>query len=286
MNQRRTIGQCATLACLLEAAAPKVGNVHRGADFEDLTFNDFLVSAVAIGPAMDLAEQTGVGAACLAAIQATRSVVSTNTNLGIVLLLAPLAAAPHQRPLREATAGVLTQLTPGDSRDVYAAIRLAQPGGLGDASEMDVKRDAPPSSLLDAMRAAAERDLIAQQYVCDYKHVFEVLVPWLEQDLERGVRLTDAIVHAQVQFLAQERDSLIVRKRGVDIADQTRDFARAVLRFGGPGSDEYYQALGDFDFWLRADGHGRNPGTTADLIAASLFVLIREGRIPDRSLAT
>ena len=286
MNPRRTTGQCATLACLLEAAAPKVGNVHRGADFEDLTFNDFLVSAAAIGPAMDQAEQTGVGAACLAAIQATRAVVSTNANLGIVLLLAPLAAAPRSQPLRAATLDVLSRLTPADSRDVYAAIRMAQPGGLGEASEMNVTRDAPPPSLLDAMRAAADRDLIARQYVDGFRHVFEVLVPWLEQDLARGVRLTDAIVHAQVQFLAQERDSLIVRKRGGEAADQARDFARAVLRFGGPGDDEYYQALGDFDFWLRADGHGRNPGATADLIAASLFVLIREGRIEDRRLAT
>ena len=92
MNQSQatllSIGQCATLACLLEATAPKVGNVHRGADFENLTFSDFVISAVAIGPAMEAAASTGVGRAVYDAVAATRQVVSTNTNLGMALLFA------------------------------------------------------------------------------------------------------------------------------------------------------------------------------------------------------
>src|SRR5262245_36434157 len=95
-TQNLTIGQCATLACLLEVTAPKVGNVHRGADFDGLTFADFVTSAVAIGPAMEQAAETGVGRAVLSAIQATRQLVATNTNLGMVLLIAPLAAAPRR----------------------------------------------------------------------------------------------------------------------------------------------------------------------------------------------
>src|SRR5205085_6863187 len=94
-----SLGQCATLACLLEATAPKVGNVHRGADFENLTFTDFVVSAVAIGPAMETAKTGGVGVAILESIKATRQLVDTNTNLGMVLLLAPLAAVPRDEPL-------------------------------------------------------------------------------------------------------------------------------------------------------------------------------------------
>src|SRR4029079_15757788 len=93
-NKSLSVGQCATLACLLEATAPKVGNVHRGADFEDLTFIDFVASAVAIGPAMEEAVTTGVGSAVRDAIVATRAAARSNTNLGMVLLLAPLAAVP------------------------------------------------------------------------------------------------------------------------------------------------------------------------------------------------
>src|SRR5262245_32801648 len=101
-----SIGQSATLACLLEATAPKVGNVHRGADFEGLHFADFLASAVAIGPAMERAVETGVGQAVLDAVAATRALVDTNTNLGMVLLIAPLAAVPREQKLGDGVAAV------------------------------------------------------------------------------------------------------------------------------------------------------------------------------------
>src|SRR5437868_8770036 len=100
-----SIGQCATLACLLEATAPKVGNVHRGADFEDLTFSDFVVSAVAIGPVMEKVASTGVGRAVRETVAATRALVSTNTNLGMALLFAPLAAVPRGERLTTASVG-------------------------------------------------------------------------------------------------------------------------------------------------------------------------------------
>ena len=90
-----SIGQCVSLACLLEVSAPKPGNVHRGADFEDMTYVDFAISAVAIAPAMENACRHGVGRTVREAIQATRAVIQTNTNLGTVLLLAPLAAVPR-----------------------------------------------------------------------------------------------------------------------------------------------------------------------------------------------
>src|SRR3954462_15952610 len=99
-NSSLSIGQCATLACLLEATAPKAGNVHRGADFDDLTFTDFAVSAVALGPPMDSAAATGVGRAVYDAVAATRTLVATNTNHGMALLMAPLAAVPRDEPLK------------------------------------------------------------------------------------------------------------------------------------------------------------------------------------------
>src|SRR6266487_4025178 len=109
MNAHLSVGQCATLACLLEATAPKVGNVHRGADFDDLTFADFAVSAVAIGPAMEAAASTGVGRAVRDAVAATRGVVATNTNLGMALLIAPLAAVPRGERLTTTNAWRILQ---------------------------------------------------------------------------------------------------------------------------------------------------------------------------------
>ena len=101
---RLSIGKCATLACLWEVTAPKPGNVYRGADFEDLTFADFLTSAVVVGPIVDQCPQLGVGRTVLSAVQATRRTVGTNTNLGTLLLLAPLAAVGYGKALAKAPA--------------------------------------------------------------------------------------------------------------------------------------------------------------------------------------
>ena len=276
---RLSIGQCATLACLLEATAPKVGNVHRGADFEDLTFPDFAVSAVAIGPIIETAAGVGVGRTVLDAVAATRRLVPTNTNLGMLLLLAPLAAVPRETPLDTASVGrVLAALGPEDARDVYAAIRLAQPGGLGQVEAMDVAGPAP-TSLLEAMAAAADRDLVARQYVEHFALVLEEVLPRLEAGQRRGWPLTEAIVYAHVGLIARHGDSLMARKGGRQLAERAAAMAGKVLEAGEPPDEAYHTALADLDFWLRSDGHRRNPGTTADLIAAALFAGLRDNRL-------
>jgi triphosphoribosyl-dephospho-CoA synthase len=275
-----SIGQCATLACLWEVSAPKPGNVHRGADFEDLTFEDFLTSAALIARAMEAAAcGAAVGTVVLEAVRATRAAVGKNTNLGTVLLLAPLARVPRDRPLAAGVAEVLAGLAADDARDVYEAIRLAQPGGMGRAERYDLF-DGPPSSLLDAMRQSAERDLVARQYVVDFAGVLEVVVPWLLEELSAGLSLSQAIIHLQMRLMARFPDSLIARKCGPALARQSAAWAESVLQSGAPGEETYHAALADFDFWLRSDRNRRNPGTTADLIAAGLFAALRDSRLP------
>jgi triphosphoribosyl-dephospho-CoA synthase len=272
---RLTISQCASLACLLEISAPKPGNVHRGADFEDVTFIDFAASGVAIGPAMERASE-GVGAAVLTAVEATRQIAATNTNLGIVLLLAPLAAAAA--PSRNEVAKVLAALGPDDSRLVYEAIRLAQPGALGNEKEMDVAGP-PPVDLLAAMRHAQDRDLVARQYANDFQEVFECAASWLVEARGKGWPMTTAIVVAHLRMMSEFPDSLIARKCGPAAAQRSADMAAHALESGDPGDERFWSAVGDLDFWLRSDGHKRNPGTTADLITAGLFVCLRQGAI-------
>jgi len=260
---------------LLEVTAPKPGNVHRGADFDDMTFMDFVASATVIGPVMDTATANGVGETVLQAVRATRQMVHVNTNLGTVLLLAPLACVPRELSLESGITAVLGSLTADDARKVYEAIRLAEPGGLGKVDEMDVADDAP-SDLMAAMRSAADRDMVARQYARDYEHVLRFAAPSLCRGTQAGWSLTETIIHTHCRLLAQFPDSLIARKCGPDVARQAADRAAAVLDAGDPGDEEYLQALGDLDFWLRSIGHRRNPGTTADLIAAGLFVVLRE----------
>jgi triphosphoribosyl-dephospho-CoA synthase len=280
MNAPLSISQCATLACLLEATAPKVGNVHRGADFDDLTFTDFAVSAVAIGPPMEAATTTGVGRAVRDSVSATRRCVATNSNLGMVLLFAPLAAVPRSERLTAVTVGrVLSSMTPDDSHLAYEAIRLARPGGLGQVESMDVN-DHPPPDLLAAMRAAADRDLVARQYAENFGLVLEIVLPALIAGREKGWSLTETIIHTHLSLIVSPGDTLIARKCGPDVARQACAIAEQALASGNPGDEAYYQALADFDFWLRSDGNRRNPGTTADLVAAALFAVLRDGLLP------
>jgi triphosphoribosyl-dephospho-CoA synthase len=276
--ERLNVGQCATLACLWEASIPKPGNVHRGADFADLTFYDFATSAVALGPAMQQASNgsQSLGQTVLAAIQATRALVQNNPNLGTVLLLAPMCMVPTtNNSLAEGTRAVLANLSSDDARDVYDAIRLAQPGGMGEVSEADLDGD-PPSDLLHAMRLAETRDLVARQYVNGFAQVFDHVVPWLVEGLTEGLSLIDTVIHVQMRLMAEFPDSLIARKCGQPIATAASHQARHVLESGPPMSPAYAHSLESLDFWLRSDGHRRNPGTTADLLAAGLFVLLRD----------
>ncbi|HEX6961668.1 MAG TPA: triphosphoribosyl-dephospho-CoA synthase [Lacipirellula sp.] len=272
-----TIGASATLACLWEATAPKPGNVYRGADFEDLTYADFVTCAAMIGPVVDRAPKYGVGGTVLAGVRITRSAVSTNSNLGILLLLAPLALVSSDR-FESDVDSVLERLTIDDTRKAYAAIREANPGGLGEVNEGDVNAaETPQLNLREVMELAADRDLIAQQYVNGFKEVL-----WTADRIQAALLhrpMSQAIVYAYLELLVAHPDSLIQRKCGAAIAEEASRRAAVVLESHASGQDVYEAALADFDFWLRADGHRRNPGTSADIIAAALFVLLREGRI-------
>lgn len=273
-------GQLATLAMLLEATAAKPGNVHRGADFEDVSYIDFAASAAAVTAAFDRVEthSTSVGEIVYHALLATKSVSRTNTNLGMLLLFAPLACVRVGESFETGVARVLASLEPADSSYIYAAIRLASPGGLGTAREHDVQGPAP-ANLLAAMQLGADHDLIARQYVSGFATVLSQATPWLIEGVRLGYGLQHAIIHAAVQLLAVEPDSLIARKCGREAAVAASRRAAKVLDAGTPQDEVYWTAIRDFDFWLRSDGHRRNPGTTADIIAAAIFVALRAGQI-------
>lgn len=274
----KPLGLLAQTACLWEVTARKPGNVHRFADFPDLTFGDFLLSAAAIAPIFDQAVGRPLGQTILAAVQATRQVVDTNTNLGIVLLLAPLAAIPPGQPIRTGISEVLASTTVEDARNVYQAIRLAAPGGLGEASEQDI-REEPTLTLREVMALARGHDRIAAQYATEFYDVHEMIAPGIAMALDRWGGLELAIVATFLAELAEFHDSLIFRKRGRRVAEEVRQRALAVFEAGWPDAPRGWEEFHTFDTWLREPGSGRNPGTTADLIAASLFLLLREGTI-------
>lgn len=263
-------------ACRMEAMARKPGNVHPEARFEDLCYDDFLQSAQLASPHLARAGVVGVGRAIRDAVHSTRERVRTNTNLGIALLLAPLAAVPRDQPLASGIAEVLRALTPDDSALVYEAIRLAQAGGLGDVTDGDISGP-PPLDLRWAMQHAAERDWIARQYATEFRDIIVTSVPLVaEWRPEAGWELR--IIHLHLELMARWPDTLIARKCGFETAQESARRARAVLQAGWPDTPAGQEAIEEFDIWLRADGHRRNPGTTADAVAATVFAALRDGQ--------
>jgi triphosphoribosyl-dephospho-CoA synthase len=275
------VAGAAQLACVLEASAEKPGNVTPSHDFDDTSFEDMLRSGIALGGELGRAGERGVGATVLAAVRASRDVADANTNLGIALLLAPIARAALSSapgPLSERLGDVLRGLTVDDARAAYAAIRLAGAGGLDEPVEHDV-HDEPEVTLREAMAAAAQRDTVAAEYVTDHAVTFDLGLPVLAGALEDGLPPRDAIVELALRLLGAVPDTLIARKRGREAAGRVTEGAREVLAAGGVRTASGRTALAAFDASLRRDGHALNPGTTADLVTAVLFVALLEGEL-------
>ncbi len=256
------------LACLLEVSAAKPGNITPAHDFADTTYADMVRSALALGPVFGRGRvlQRSVGALIVDGVQATGRVVGANTNLGIVLLFAPLVRAAVTRrpdePLRAAIERTLAQLSVGDAAAAFTAIARANPGGLGDAPEHDVRHPARVS-LREAMAAAAHRDSIASEYATGYAIVFDTALPVLTEALDDGAPTLEAIVSLHLGLLACHPDTLIERKAGAAVAQAVTEAAREV-RAGT-------RTVEEFDASLRGPDHRLNPGTTADLVAATLL---------------
>ncbi|MEP6688679.1 MAG: triphosphoribosyl-dephospho-CoA synthase [Gemmatimonadales bacterium] len=277
MSTSDEVAAAGQLACLLEVSAPKPGNVSPGRHFHDTRFEDFLVSAVAIGPALAGAGDCGLGKTIHAAVDATARWTRSNTNLGIILLLAPLARAALSggNSLQGSLRKTLAATTIADAAEVYAAIRRARPGGLGAAAAEDVAA-APTVTLLEVMALAAERDSVAREYATGFDITFGIGAPALRRARAAGLDWSDAVVETYLQLLAAVPDTHIARKLGRQAAEVVSRQAREVAQAGGVRTDEGRRALAAFDAELRDPTNSHNPGTTADLSCAALFVVILE----------
>ncbi|MGH8679077.1 MAG: triphosphoribosyl-dephospho-CoA synthase, partial [Burkholderiales bacterium] len=269
---------CASIAAAIHDAAVtdvrafKPGNVSAASPGHDMNAQDFVTSADAAAAVIAQPGLT-IGERILRAIEATREVVAFNTNLGIVLLCAPLAHAAveplAERSLRDRVAAGLRTMTVTDAELAYRAIRLARPGGLGHSERHDVF-DAPSVSLLEAMREAAGRDRIAYQYVTDFRDVFESGVPAARTALASGYSAEWAAVAVYLVFLSRFPDSHVGRKHGLEIAREVIREAQtaATALEAAAGPQQAMPLLEDLDRRLKS--RGINPGTSADMTVASL----------------
>lgn len=271
-------------ACLAELDALKPGNVHRHGDGHGMTVADFETSAAVTAEALSHPDRS-VGEMIERAVQGTLAAVGCNTNLGIVLLCAPLAkAALHGEgwSLRHRLAATLEGLDVDDSRRAFAAIAAAGPAGLGHSDAEDVHE--PPSlSLRDAMVLARARDRIACQYASGFADVFDKGLPWIRSALARGDSLPWGLSRAYLGFLAAFPDSHILRKQGAEIAESVRREAVDWDRRIEETEDTASLTVGLLAFDRDLKARGINPGTSADLTVASclahrLDLVFAEGR--------
>jgi triphosphoribosyl-dephospho-CoA synthase len=277
---------CFVQACRLDVAVRKPGNVSQASPGHRMQASMFLASAAAAaGPLFEPGRR--VGDRIEAAVAVSWAAAGCNTNLGIVLLCAPIAAAVAQHPLattpealRDAVESVLVTLDIGDAAAAYRAIAQANPGGLGTAPAEDVHQ-APRIGLRDAMALAAERDLIARQYRDGFVDLFALAFQAPVEAAGAAVAAggdapPDATTVASVQrlfldCLATFPDSHIVRKHGERVAQTVMTAAQAWRARAAAGAVlDADPAFAAWDESLKASGV--NPGTSADLTVAALLL--------------
>ncbi len=261
-------------ACFeLEMKALKPGNVSHYAAGHGMNAADFLLSARLVSPILCDASLS-VGERVFQAVRLTQSQVGCNTNLGLLLLCAPLLAAAalrgRLRCLRLRLCAVLRALSARDGERIFAAIRLAHPGGLGSSRRYDVRCESG-TELLAAMHYARCRDRIALQYVSVFDDIFSLGVPWVAHFRAGEESMEWVLALCYISFLCAFPDSHVVRKHGKTAAERVCREARMV-RQRLVGADAVSDRVADllrFDSQLKQDGF--NPGTSADLAVASLL---------------
>ena len=258
-----------------EIEAFKPGNVSSYGDGHNMTTQDFFLSAEVSTPILCM-HGLGLGERVLNSVRATRDSVSCNTNLGMLLLFTPIIMAAELgfetiEKLRENLEFTLTSLTKSDTNHVFEAIRTANPGGLGSVDEEDVANN-PSSSLICAMKLASKRDSVALQYSNNFNEVFKLGFTSIKNFDKRWNSVKWSTVSCYLAFMASIRDSHIERKYGREVAEQIRIKSGIIVeKFNNSLDPEAsIRLLQDFDRELKAENY--NPGTSADLTAASLLV--------------
>ncbi len=309
----RHIAKCLELAILFEVSADKPGNVNLVTGFEGTRYEHFLASAVACASHFESAAIQGVrvsrGECNVDAARLGRTIRNCvadinywqkggNTLLGTVILLSPIAVAAGMTSTREELLfGILDvrrnlkfvveSTTPEDAVQVYEAIRTANPSGLGKVPELDINDPGSVDRILedhvtlyDVFTMSSTRDNVCSEWVRNYPITFEVAYRHLKERIENAANLNEAVVHTFLKVLSEYPDTFIARKVGTERAREVSIMAGAVLESGGLVTPKGRKELRQFDLHLRRSDNYLNPGTTADIIAAALSLVILEGYRP------
>jgi triphosphoribosyl-dephospho-CoA synthase len=311
-EKAKHIASCLELALLLEVSAAKPGNVNPTIGFKGTRVEHFLASAVASEPSFEKAAWRGIAVSekrlvirdvgigqiikdCVVDINAWQK--GGNTLLGTVILLVPIAVAAgitsaerksdiDFSELRRSLRLVVESTTSMDAVRLYEAIDVAKPSGLGGVPDLDVNDPAAQTrilkdkiSLFDVFKIAASYDNICSEWVNNYSITFDLAYPYLMQHLEYE-SLNEAIVHTFLKILSEHPDTFIARKVGSEKAQEISSEAKLILEQGGLRTLKGKTRVISFDKKLREAGNLLNPGTTADITAATLALCTLGGFRP------
>lgn len=300
---------CAQLAAALEVSGwPKPGNVHRTANFKDTRFEHYIAGAVAIGPAIAKAasqgvklqekkinsSDVGIGRWILKGIRDVKQWNEPNTNLGMLILMIPLATTAGTltnknkfgiEELRRNFGQIVRATTVQDALDLYKAISIVMPGGLGkvdnapDVTDEDTWNELVEKeiTLFKTMEISQEWDTISKEFVNALEISLEKGYPFFRHAYEYTKDINTATVHTFLFLLSSTPDTLIQRKLGSEAAKQISHKAKEVLDLGGLLTKQGTEALYRFDTSLRDSENRFNPGTTADLITVILMANLLKG---------
>jgi len=311
-EKAKHISKCLELAILFEVSAAKPGNVNFTVGFEGTRVEHFLASAVVAGPSFEEAARRGIAVEdkklrvndvgmgeiiknCVVDIEAWQK--GGNTLLGTVILFAPIAVAAGMTPtrenfdfefscLRENLKLAVESTTAEDAVHLYEAVDVAKPSGLNKAPDLDVNDPSSKErilrenvSLYQVFKIAAGYDDVCAEWVNNYPITFELAYPYLMKQL-KSRDLNTAIMHTFLKVLSEHPDTFIARKVGFEKAREISLNAKRVLELGGVETSEGREGILEFDRKLRESGNLLNPGTTADLTAASLALCTLSGYRP------
>ncbi|MHC1592564.1 MAG: triphosphoribosyl-dephospho-CoA synthase [Methermicoccaceae archaeon] len=296
-DKAHTVAQCAQLAMLLEVSTtPKPGNVDRSHNFEDTSFEHFLASAVGALPALIKASSSGFGIGGLirdVVAESMRWHRGGNTHFGTFLLLVPLCMAagmhteqlftPSLTPYLKSTVSQLVRATTvNDSLEFLEAFHMANVR-VKDVNELDIKQhntaqeiERRQITLFELMEMSARYDLVAREWVCGFEESFEGAR--MIRELEKRHTINDAIMLVFINELAQMPDSFVATKFGGEVADDVCNRARSLQsHIRAVGIHEAMDRVNEFDDEL-ISAH-INPGSTADIVGAALFIALLEGLV-------
>ena len=311
LTKSKHVSHCLELAVLLEASAHKPGNVSVVTNFEKTRYEHFLASAVAASSSFESAAERGIAVSedridlsdvgvgqfiksCVSDINAWQH--GGNTLLGTVILLSPMAVAAGMTmvkerfdvpALRKNLKLVVESTTAKDAVDVYEAIRIANPSGLGKAPDLDINDPTATEriidqkiSLFEVFKIAEKYDTICSEWTKNYPVTFDLAFPSLTNRLRNSPDPGLGIVQTFLQVLAEVPDTFIARKTSIEKARQISFKAREVVELGGVETSIGRKSLYKLDGELKESTNLLNPGTTADIIGAALALCILAGYRP------